>query len=384
MVVLLASEIGGLNGAAVAGANMAWALAETQREVAVVSSSVSSDLRTRLGPRVQFLELRVGGPRVGAAGWGRWLRSWEQGRRVARLDPRLTVVNDMKDDLLKVSGLRGRGRRVVVNHGSVACYTDRVRYPWGSLDEAVGIMEKYDGLVFVSERCRAEWLALGDLGRKRSFCIPNCCREEEAKRILSQPRAEVRRRLGLSPGAFVAVCVASIQYRKGQDLLLSSLGALRQVVPDLWLYLVGPVGQTKGGAEILRMMDRLPLSECVRVTGPRPDALEFIYAADVLVLPSRAEAQGIVILEAMALGTPIIAADVDGIPEMIEHNVTGLLFSPGDPAALVQAFERVASDTTSRRSRAEAASERYWSRFSRARYAEQWRDLCRVMIQEEA
>ena len=74
--------------------------------------------------------------------------------------------------------------------------------------------------------------------------------------------------------------------------------------------------------------------EHVEYLGPKENALEFIYGADVLVLPSRAEAMPRVILEAMALGVPVIGSDIGGHRELIEHNNTGLLFDPDNPQAL--------------------------------------------------
>jgi glycosyltransferase involved in cell wall biosynthesis len=67
-------------------------------------------------------------------------------------------------------------------------------------------------------------------------------------------------------------------------------------------------------------------------------------ALDVAVLPSYREALGLVILEAMALGRPVVASDVGGIPEMVEDGVTGLLVPPQDPVALGDAIVRLLTD----------------------------------------
>jgi glycosyltransferase involved in cell wall biosynthesis len=79
-------------------------------------------------------------------------------------------------------------------------------------------------------------------------------------------------------------------------------------------------------------------------TGRRDDVPAVTAALDVAVLPSYREAQGIVILEAMALRRPVVATAVGGIPEMIEDGKTGLLVPPHDAPALADAIVRVLTD----------------------------------------
>jgi glycosyltransferase involved in cell wall biosynthesis len=79
-------------------------------------------------------------------------------------------------------------------------------------------------------------------------------------------------------------------------------------------------------------------------TGRRDDVPAVTAALDVAVLPSYREAQGLVILEAMALSRPVVATRVGGIPEMIEDGVSGLLVPPHDPGALADAVVRLLTD----------------------------------------
>jgi glycosyltransferase involved in cell wall biosynthesis len=81
------------------------------------------------------------------------------------------------------------------------------------------------------------------------------------------------------------------------------------------------------------------------------EALRAAYAgSDVLVLPSIVDARGdteglgVVLLEAMSYGVPVVASDIGGITDIVEHDTSGLLVPPGDPAALAQALERLARD----------------------------------------
>jgi 2-deoxystreptamine N-acetyl-D-glucosaminyltransferase/2-deoxystreptamine glucosyltransferase len=83
-----------------------------------------------------------------------------------------------------------------------------------------------------------------------------------------------------------------------------------------------------------------------------------LAAADVLVLPSRYEELGTVVLEAMRAGVPVVAADTGGVSATITDGVTGLLVSPGQPAALAAAVRRVLTDDGLARRLADAARER--------------------------
>ena len=86
---------------------------------------------------------------------------------------------------------------------------------------------------------------------------------------------------------------------------------------------------------------------CIRdsiFTGRRDDMPAVTAALDVAVLPSYREAQGLVILEAMALRRPVVATEVGGIPEMVVDGVTGLLVPPHDAEALAAAIVRLLTD----------------------------------------
>jgi glycosyltransferase involved in cell wall biosynthesis len=101
----------------------------------------------------------------------------------------------------------------------------------------------------------------------------------------------------------------------------------------------------------------------VTFTGRRDDVPAVTAALDVAVLPSYREAQGLSILEAMALSRPVVASAVGGIPEMIEDGLTGLLVPPHDPAALAAAIVRLLRDHPFADTLARAARDQIHDRF---------------------
>jgi glycosyltransferase involved in cell wall biosynthesis len=97
-----------------------------------------------------------------------------------------------------------------------------------------------------------------------------------------------------------------------------------------------------------------------------------VYAADVLVLGSRAEAFPLVVLEAMALGVCVIAPDIDGVREQVIDETTGLLFARDDVRELVGCLSRVARDGRLRAGFGAAGRARYLERFTRERQLARW------------
>ena len=142
------------------------------------------------------------------------------------------------------------------------------------------------------------------------------------------------------PGSNI-LCVSRIDYQKNQLALVELLAAR----PGCRLTLVGPItarwyaDKIAARAKELGVDDRLTL---VPGLPPGSAELEAAFAsADVFMLPSVHEPFGIVALEAMARGIPLIASNVGGLPDFVKDGENGLLFDPSDPANLVRAFDRL-------------------------------------------
>lgn len=134
------------------------------------------------------------------------------------------------------------------------------------------------------------------------------------------------------------VCVGRLCEQKGQLLLLDAVHRLAQRGIRLELVLAGD-GEMRG--ELESLIKRYALGEQVTITGWISSAAvsEQILAARALVLPSFAEGLPVVLMEAMALGRPVLTTCIAGIPELVLHQETGWLFAAGDVDALVLALE---------------------------------------------
>jgi glycosyltransferase involved in cell wall biosynthesis len=146
---------------------------------------------------------------------------------------------------------------------------------------------------------------------------------------------------GMERGSQIVGVVARLEPEKGHPTLLEAWPLVLRMVPDAYLLVVGE-GSRRDALEA--QARELRIAHRIVFTGRRDDVPAVTAALDVAVLPSYREAQGLSVLEAMALSRPVVASNVGGIPEMIEDGVTGLLVPPHDSEALAAAIIRLLTD----------------------------------------
>ncbi|ETW99320.1 MAG: hypothetical protein ETSY1_15450 [Candidatus Entotheonella factor] len=153
----------------------------------------------------------------------------------------------------------------------------------------------------------------------------------DLKRFDHVPKAEPL----FPPGTRVVGTVGHLANSKGQRYLLRAAQSLMRDEPKLRLAIVG-AGELRQTLEA-QAVD-LGIAEHVRFTGFRRDALSLMREFEIFVLPSYLEGLGTSVLDAMALGKPVVATQAGGIPEAVQDGVTGLLVPPRDAGALTQAI----------------------------------------------
>ena len=156
-----------------------------------------------------------------------------------------------------------------------------------------------------------------------------------------EPCCTLPEEYGMEPGSQIVGVVARLEPEKGHPTLLEAWPQVLRSVPDAYLLIVGE-GSRRDALEA--QARHLRIAHRVVFTGRRDDVPAVTAALDVAVLPSYREAQGLSILEAMALSRPVVASDVGGIPEMITDGVTGLLVPPHDADALAAGITRLLVD----------------------------------------
>ena len=139
------------------------------------------------------------------------------------------------------------------------------------------------------------------------------------------------------------LCVARMYPRKRIGDLLEAAALLRHRIPGVRVRIVGKGPEWE---HVVRLHATLGLGETVALLGDvsRERLAEEYVSADIFCLPSVQESLGIVFLEAMAAGLPVVACRAAAIPEVVEDGVTGLLAPPRDPAGLAAALEALVAD----------------------------------------
>lgn len=140
------------------------------------------------------------------------------------------------------------------------------------------------------------------------------------------------------------ICIGRLDYSKGQDVVIRALHLLKDRLPHLCVEFIGD-GAFKN--ELIELAARLGVEDRCRFVGAigqREEIFQKLSEALVSLVPSRREAFGLVNIESLAMGTPVVAANVGGISEIIQDGVNGFLFLPDQAEALAQKIEQIVTN----------------------------------------
>jgi glycosyltransferase involved in cell wall biosynthesis len=206
----------------------------------------------------------------------------------------------------------------------------------------------------------------------------------DTDRFRPRDRPSARQRLDLSPRAKVILFVGNLEPRKQVDVLLRVMAQVGDQMPEARLIVVGS-GESAGAhdqtAALASLARELGITDRVRFVGRLPDErlLDAYAAADVFALPSSSEAQGIVALEAMACGLPVVASGVGGLLGTVDQGKTGFLVPPADVHALARRILEVLCDAQRQAAMGEAARAAV-QRFAWSRAIEATLDVYREVL----
>lgn len=191
-----------------------------------------------------------------------------------------------------------------------------------------------DVTIAVSEEVRASMPSR--LARRAEVIIHGV--DVDAIAARRSERDAARAELGLSDNDLVVATVANLRANKDYPTMME---AARRLADGGQPVRFISVGQGPLAEELEKERDRLGLGDHFRFLGYREDPVRVLAAADVFCLSSRFEGLPIALLEAMAVGLPVVATRVGGIPSVVTDGIEGRLAQPGDPAALAAAVSEL-------------------------------------------
>jgi glycosyltransferase involved in cell wall biosynthesis len=283
---------------------------------------------------------------------------WRIIRRVLEVCRRENVAvwhgHDYKSNLLGLALHRWHPMRLVTTvHGWV--HRTRRTGLYYALDRWA--LRRYDRVICVSQDLADQCAAFG-VPRDRLLQIDNAidcvefCRRQEI--------ATAKQSLGWPAKRLLIGSVGRLAAEKGYDLLIQSLASLVAEGRDVGLAIAGDGPER---STLTALIQDLRLGDRVRLLGFVADPRPFYEAMDVYALSSLREGLPNVLLEAMAVGAPIVATSVAGVPRLLDGGEGGMLVAPGDIDQMTAGLTHVLDDTDKRRRFAEAGlrivAERY-------------------------
>jgi glycosyltransferase involved in cell wall biosynthesis len=149
--------------------------------------------------------------------------------------------------------------------------------------------------------------------------------------VVAENKYKLRNELGIHENSFCILFVGRLEIQKSVETLLYAAKALKKDIPELRIMIVG-TGTLQ--ETLVNLAAALDISDITCFAGTKSQVEKYFAASDVFVLPSLFEGFGIVIIEAFRASLPVVATKIEGPEELIENEITGLLFEPKDFNAL--------------------------------------------------
>ena len=189
------------------------------------------------------------------------------------------------------------------------------------------LLRRHDRLIGCGGAVRTALIENEGLPSSRVEVVYNGVDLEKLNQPSSDARQRLRQEFGFRENDFVAVQVARLHALKDHQTALCAIDEARRSVPGLRLLIAGD-GEERQAIE--ETITRRQLQNHVVMAGTRSDVADLLCASDVFLMSSISEGIPLTIIEAMAAGIPVVSTAVGGIPEMIEHDQSGLLAASGD------------------------------------------------------
>jgi glycosyltransferase involved in cell wall biosynthesis len=285
-------------------------------------------------------------------------------RKVTTIKPDLIHANSIRAGLVATAATFGSGVSVVWHLHDLL-----PRHPLSTAIRILASISRRTRMIAVSEAVAGNFCGRFSGSLKDRVTVILNAIDLDKFHLNKTGSAAIRAELGLTQDDFVLGIIGQLTPRKGQLELIDAFS--QAAVSQATLLIVGAALFNRDGDYAQRLAAEAKargVADRVRMLGPRSDINAIMQTLDLLVVNSSAEPFGLVILEAMACGTPVLAAAVDGIPEIVEHGKNGWLVPPRDKRLLADAIAHLSREPELRARLAATGREDVAANFSLGRY----------------
>lgn len=240
------------------------------------------------------------------------------------------------------------------------------------------LLKVTDKIVAVSESIRKDIIKYDGIDSSKILVIPNGIDTERFK-----PKgnfADIRKEFSIKESDIVVGFVGRVVPAKGLEYLIDALPFLKKEFKNIKLLITGE------GSTMERLKKKAKennVHDSIIFTGKRRDIPDILSCTDIFVMPSVAEGLPNALLEAMAMGKPIVATEVGGIPEVIKNGHSGLLVPPRNPEALATAIKDLISNDQLAAKMGQVARHIVLDNFSIWSIAQKWQTLYLSILREK-
>lgn len=212
-----------------------------------------------------------------------------------------------------------------------------------------------------------------------------CCTDyDRFKDVPAAAVTRVRQRLRLESDDFLIGVIGEIAQRKGHWHLVRALPTIASQLPNLKVVFVGRFGRRQPHVRKIRnYLVNNGLAGVTKWVGRQSNVADYMAACELTVVPSVEEPLGLVAIESLMAGTPVVASCTGGLTEIIKHNQTGLLVPVGDEAAIAQAVVALANDSQFRNRLAMQGREHVFHTFSPKHLIDQVESVYNHLLQRK-
>jgi glycogen synthase len=228
-------------------------------------------------------------------------------------------------------------------HSTEASRSSFSRSPESAMVEGMEWWGSYEAarVIAVSRWMKSEVVSRFRAPPEKVVEIPNAV--DVAKFDRSVDKEATRRKWNVQPGEKLVVAVGRLTAQKGFDDLIRAFPSILRSVPESRLLIIGE-GYMRGELQSLAESEKVGGRTTFAGFVNDADLVDAIRSSDLVAVPSRFEPFGIIALEAMAAGAPVVVSRVGGLAEIVEDNVDGLEVDPDSPSSIAEATARLLTD----------------------------------------